>query len=70
MVECDLRSYTVSIIIAKECLQAILAAVDNPDFDCEETLEKVKVAANTGLDHLNNMLDAIQESGDRDGAER
>jgi hypothetical protein len=50
----ELGDYTWSIRITRDCLRAILAEVDRPDFD----REKIKVAAKAGLDHLNKMLDA------------
>jgi hypothetical protein len=61
----ELPDFTLPVIHTKACLQAILAAVENPDFDCEETLEKVRVAANEGVVRLNSILDAIAEAGDR-----
>jgi hypothetical protein len=60
----ELPDFALPVIHTKACLQAILAAVENPDFDCEETLEKVRAAANEGVDRLNSILDAIAESGD------
>jgi hypothetical protein len=61
----ELPDFTLPVIHTKACLQAILAAVENPDFDCEETLEKVRVAANEGVVRLNSILDAVAEAGDR-----
>jgi hypothetical protein len=55
---------TLGIIHTKDCLLAILSAVNNPDFDCEETLEKITAAANEGLRCVSVMLDAIAEAGD------
>jgi hypothetical protein len=56
---------TLSIIHTKGCLLAILAGVESSvDLDCEETLEKIRAAANAGLDHLNAMLDVIAEARD------
>jgi hypothetical protein len=60
----ELPDFTLPVIHTKACLQAILAAVENPDFDCEETLEKVRAAANEGVGRLNSFLDAIAEARD------
>jgi hypothetical protein len=54
----ELGDYRWSIIITRDCLRAILAEAEKPGGDREETLEKIKVAANAGLEHLNKMLDA------------